>query len=473
MTAPNQNLEEDLIGLLLDWPDRYFDVAERLRPEHFQIPFCRAAFAAITAVHREGVSFTLSMVEDRIERAPQGVTVSAYLARLKIEAQEHNGVHVEQLADKLVKAFDDETLMQTAHAAPKIIRAALDKGEDVVAAAATLIAKITGALPDRGGAQSFDLVDLLKASARRLADRSDGTEDKSIVRTGIGDLDAMIGGFRGGELIVAGGASGFGKTALATQIAYYVAMCGLPVDMFQLEMGAEQLADRQMVGLARIPARLMRGGGANVDEIERALEAADRAEKEIRRFFKVRAFRGGTMAQVRTIALGRKAREGRLGLLVIDHSKLIRTGGSLDAGPLIPRMAAAYEMAKDLAKEVDTPVLMLSQLTREGLKQGYGAKRIRDLRPRRDYLYGGGDPVEFADMVLLGHRPAEEWRRCEPSTRSEEEHAEWHRQLDYWENKAEIIVDKFRGGREGRSVTLIWNGDATRFDDMPALEPGF
>jgi replicative DNA helicase len=86
MSSHVNTIEEDLIGLLLSNPDRYFYVAEDLRPEHFQVATCRAVFKAIVSIMTDGMPCTTAVIEDRMEKVNPGVPIRFYLGRIKIEA---------------------------------------------------------------------------------------------------------------------------------------------------------------------------------------------------------------------------------------------------------------------------------------------------------------------------------------------------------------------------------------------------
>lgn len=464
-----QRREMVFVGRLVDNPDLAYQAIEMVAPEHIRTPDVRKVYTAIVSLASETSRVTPIMIADRVTTLTGVDDVLTYLLSLADLARFEDPFEV--VAGQIREAATWASMDAINRYAPKVAQSIRQAGGDPQEAVAALIERLTSSLPSGRDKASALLVDLMAEAAKELDQTNAAGGAMEVVTTGIDDLDALIGGFVPGELVIIAGSSGFGKTTIGTQIAYHVAH-SLPVEMYQLEMGGKAAAKRTLAGLAEIPARLMRGGYANVDEIERAYQAVQTAKDAIRSNFVMRWPRNCKVSQVRTAALARKSRDGRIGLIVVDHSKLIRVGGKVDAD-VIARMAAAFEQLKDLAKEVEAPVVVLAQLTREGLKRRFNAKRIRDLRPRREDIYGGGDPIEFADLVLLGHRPAEAWKECEPPTRDEEAHAEWHRQLDYWSDKGEVIVDKFRGGREGQSVTLRWNGARSRFEDIPVMEPEF
>ena len=140
-------------------------------------------------------------------------------------------------------------------------------------------------------------------------------------------------------------------------------------------------------------------------------------------------------------------------------------------GTNVGRIAQVMDDIKALAKEAECTGLMLSQMTREGVKRlTSGGFEIKDLRPNKYDLYGGGDMEEYADVILLAHRPEMVLPDVEPPFNKPDRHQEWMIMKNIWEGKGEIIAAKVRNGQPGRRVQMKWNGARTMYEPMPVFE---
>ena len=177
---------------------------------------------------------------------------------------------------------------------------------------------------------------------------------------------------------------------------------------------------------------------------------------------------------MRTRALARRGKEGDLGLIVVDHNKLVRlpptVRGFMD---LVSRIGFVMDELKALAKEAECPLLLLAQMTRESQKRAVRERSfdINVLRPNRDDLFGGGAMVEFADVVMLAHRPDQVLPKVQPSF-NHPDHGDWMEMCNIWKDKVELVADKVRQGRPGRTARMVWNGDKTMVEPMKSEEDG-
>jgi replicative DNA helicase len=259
--------------------------------------------------------------------------------------------------------------------------------------------------------------------------------------TGFIDLDNQLTGLHGGELIVLAARPGIGKTSLAMNMAIHVALHEkLPVAVFSLEMPSAQLVTRMLATHARIDMKKLRGGRLAPNEEERISEAANE-------LFGVKLYvddSGGLSSfDLRAKARRLKQKHEKLGLIVIDYLQLMHQKGKVESRQL--EVAEISRALKQLAKELDVPIIALSQLNRKVEERKGGKPMLSDLRE-------SGAIEQDADVVMFIHRddgdengdgaPPQDHRSAIP---------------------VELIVAKQRNGPVG-SVDLVFLPELTRFE---------
>jgi len=274
-----------------------------------------------------------------------------------------------------------------------------------------------------------------------------GAEEVTGVRTGFYDLDRYTAGLQKGDLIVLAARPSMGKTALALNIAEHVAVREeLPVLVFSMEMGAAQLAVRMVGSLGRIDQQHLRTGALKDDEWTRLTEAVDQLGKVSLYIDETAAL---NPAELRARAR-RMARQfgGTLGLIVVDYLQLM----SGSAGSEENRATELGEISrglKALAKELQCPVIALSQLNRS-------VETRNDKRPLMSDLRESGAIEQDADVIMFIYRD-DYYNKMDGPTPSKEP------------GVAEVIIGKQRNGPVG-TVKLTFLKPLTRFDNMAAGE---
>ncbi|MEW6430470.1 MAG: replicative DNA helicase [Myxococcota bacterium] len=280
--------------------------------------------------------------------------------------------------------------------------------------------------------EALDLLDKMKQSSSGIT----GTA------TGFIDLDNQLTGLHGGELIILAARPGIGKTSLAMNIAIHVALHEkLPVAIFSLEMPSVQLLTRMLATHARIDMKKLRGGRLARNEEERISEAANE-------LYGLKMYiddSGGLSSfDLRAKARRLKQKEGQIGLIVIDYLQLMHQKGKVESRQL--EVAEISRALKQLAKELDTPILALSQLNRKVEERKGGKPMLSDLRE-------SGAIEQDADVVLFIHRDEEgDGEGGEPSSQP-------YRSAI----PVELIVAKQRNGPVG-SIDLVFLAELTRFE---------
>jgi replicative DNA helicase len=274
-----------------------------------------------------------------------------------------------------------------------------------------------------------------------------GAEDVTGVRTGFYDLDRYTAGLQKGDLIVLAARPSMGKTALALNIAEHVAVREeLPVLVFSMEMGAAQLAVRMVGSLGRIDQQHLRTGALRDDEWTRLTEAVDQLGK-VSMFIDETAALNPAELRARARRMARQF-GGTLGLIVVDYLQLM-SGSSGSDENRATELGEISRGLKALAKELQCPVMALSQLNRS-------VETRNDKRPLMSDLRESGAIEQDADVIMFIYRD-DYYNKMDGPTPSKEP------------GVAEVIISKQRNGPVG-TVKLTFLKPLTRFDNMAAGE---
>ena len=292
----------------------------------------------------------------------------------------------------------------------------------------------------RGGAGFQPMDKLVQALIDRVQElEANGSEDVTGIRTGFYDLDRMTAGLQKGDLIVLAARPSMGKTAFALNIAEHVAVQeGLPVAVFSMEMGASQLALRVVGSLGRIDQQHLRTGRLRDDEWERLPEAASKLSEAP---MCIDESPGLNPAELRARAR-RLARQygGTLGLIVIDYLQWMSGSSTSSDENRATVLGEISRGMKGLAKELQCPVLALSQLNRS-------VETRPDKRPMMSDLRESGAIEQDADVIMFIYRD------------------DYYNKDSKEPGVAEIVLAKQRNGPVG-TVKLTFLKPLTRFDNL-------
>ena len=289
---------------------------------------------------------------------------------------------------------------------------------------------------NRQGFQAMDtlVVDLLD----RVQEMADNPNDVTGVPTGFYDLDRMTAGFQAGDLIVLAARPSMGKTALAINIAEHVALNeGLPVAVFSMEMGAAQLAVRIVGSIGRIDQSHLRTGKLTDEEWPRLTEAIEKLRTIS---LHIDESAGLTSSELRANARRLSRQCGKLGLIVVDYLQLM-SGSSNDGENRATELGEISRGLKMLAKELQCPVIALSQLNRS-------VETRPDKRPMMSDLRESGAIEQDADIIMFIYRDEYYTKDAckEPGV-------------------AEVIIAKQRNGPTG-VVKLAFLKPITKFESL-------
>ncbi len=297
----------------------------------------------------------------------------------------------------------------------------------------------------RSGQGFQDIKELLPEVAERIdmLFSRDNPSDVTGIPTGFTDLDSMTSGFQGGELIIVAGRPSMGKTAFALNVAENVALglggldSGLPVAVFSMEMASTQLAMRMIGSVGRLDQHRMRTGRLEDEDWEKLTTALGRLN-EAPIFIDEGAGLSSFDVRARARRLHRQC--GKLGLIVVDYLQLMSAPAGKQGENRATEISEISRSLKALAKELDVPVVALSQLNRS-------VEQRSDKRPVMSDLRESGAIEQDADLILFIYRD----EVYDPNSEDK--------------GTAEIIVGKQRNGPIGR-VKLTFIGQHTRFENF-------
>ncbi|MBI1385641.1 MAG: replicative DNA helicase [Rhizobiales bacterium] len=462
----NIEAEQALLGALLRNNEAHDRVSSFLKADHFYEPLHGRIFDLISQLVGAGKSASPITLKTFLESAePVGeLTVPQYLVRLVASAPAiinvaEYGRAIYDLAVRRSLITIGEDLVNVAYDSPIEL-----PPERQIEEAESRLYSLAETGKYGQGFESFNhavsqAVDMAAAAYQR-----DG--GLSGIATGLRDLDAKMGGLQSSDLIILAGRPSMGKTSLATNIAFNIAQAyrpgtdgsgraanGAVVGFFSLEMSSEQLATRILAEAAEVPSEKIRRGMIDSDEFQR-LSGAAKAISTLPLYIDQTG--GLTIAQLAARARRLKRQKG-VGLLVVDYIQLLSGSSRSQAGGRVQEITEITTGLKALAKELQVPIIALSQLSRQ-------VESREDKRPQLSDLRESGSIEQDADVVMFVFREEYYLERTEPRP-DDPKYAEWRQKREAVRGQAEVIIGKQRHGPTG-TVVLQFEGAITRFSDL-------
>ncbi|MEX0980012.1 MAG: replicative DNA helicase [Gemmatimonadota bacterium] len=430
-------------GMLID-PDSVPRAVEHVNDTMFYREAHRRLFRTMVRLFEQGVIVDVITVADALKKQGELESVGgvAYLAEVldAVPTAANIEYHAKIVAEKAV-------LRRLIDASSEIIRDVYDQGErgiaEVVDQAEQRIFQVAQS-HDRGGFvwikeilwPTFEHIDELQKSAGGLTG----------VPSGFAHLDHMTTGLQKGDLIIVAARPSMGKTSWVLNVAQNAAIDhNVSVAIFSLEMSKEQLVQRLLCAEGRVDAQKLRSGRLSPDEHGRLASAAAKLNTAP---IWIDDSPGASVLEMRAKARRLKA-DTDIGLLIIDYMQLM-TGGSR----IENRQQEVSEISrglKALARELEVPVISLSQLSR-------GPEQRTDHRPQLSDLRDSGSIEQDADLVMFLYRP--EYYALRDGTGQAVD-----KDGNSLEGSAELIIGKQRNGPTG-TVKLYFHKDYTRFDSV-------
>ena len=473
----NTEAEQALLGAILINNAAWHRVSEFLLAEHFGNAVHGRIYDAIAKLIERGQianPITLKNLFDQ-DGALIEIGGALYLAQLAQSAvtiinDEHYGrtIHELHLRRELITIGQDVVTEAYQHDLDDPAVEQIERAEQKLFDLAT-----TGQA--EGGLRPFNAALATAITMAQAAFKRDG---KTVgVATGFGDLDKKLGGLHPSDLIILAGRPSMGKSALATNIAFYAAKAyretrgadgratvedGAVAGFFSLEMSAEQLATRILAEESGTSSDKIRRGEVRREDFDKFVMASQQLAALPLYIDDTPSL---SISALRTRARRLKRQHG-LGLIVIDYLQLMRPSAQNRAiDSRVQEVSDITRGLKAVAKELDVPVLACAQLSR-------AVEQREDKRPMLSDLRESGSIEQDADVVMFVFREEYYLSRGEPMRRPEESDERFNMRYDDWKQRleqvhatAEVLVSKQRHGPIGK-VTLRFDGETTKFSSF-------
>ena len=473
----NVEAEAAMLGAMMIDNRLADDIVDRLEPAHFYEPVHGRVFAAIKTLRAQDMLATPVTLKPMFD-ADEGMKElggPAYLATLTGSGAGLIGAR--QFAQQI---YDLAMLRSLVTVGRTLVDRAMDTSEEVnpraqIEAAEEELFKVAS---DGGAESSVKTFAQATTMAVKMAERAlNSGGNVSGITTGFDTINAKIGGMHHSDLMILAGRPGMGKTSLATNIAFNAAKrwmrdmqdgiapaqsVGAKVAFFSLEMSADQLATRILAEQSGISSESLRMG--KISRAEFAQLAAAAAELETLPLF-IDDTGGLSISSLHTrVRRLQRRHNNEIGLVVVDYLQLLTGSGKSTDGNRVQEISEISRGLKTLAKDLNVPVMALSQLSR-------AVEQREDKRPQLSDLRESGSIEQDADMVWFVYREDYYVAAKEPKRPVEgddakvfEDHTRWATDMERVFGLAELIVAKQRHGATGK-VTLKFDPRITKFSD--------
>lgn len=464
----NIEAEQQLLGAILSSNEVLDRIDDLVKPDHFYDPVHAEIFATSAGRITKGLQTDATTLKNFLSghEGLKALGGAEYLLRLQLSAVATTAARdYAQLIHDLAVRRELIDLGRRVADRAQTVRDDTPPDEQIVEAEAELFQLASSGTASKGF-QSFlkaltDAVDIANAAYNR-----DG--GLAGLSTGLADMDKMLGGLHNSDLLILAGRPSMGKTSLATNIAFNIARAhrrgqrpdgtegsvqGGVVGFFSLEMSAAQLAQRVLSEASEVPSEQIRKGDLNEKEFQRYLHAAQELEACPLYIDDTPAL---PIAQVAARARRLKRSPQGLDLLVIDYLQLLRGSGRSENR--VNEISEITQGLKAIAKELNIPVIALSQLSRQ-------VEQREDKRPQLSDLRESGSIEQDADVVMFVYRGEYYKEREKPGEDNLEAMATWQQDMDALHGKAEVIVGKQRHGPVG-TIELSFDGRFTKFGNL-------
>lgn len=436
LRIPPHNIEAEqaLLGSIMLRPDAMYEVMEVLTPQSFYSQKNAQVYEAMLELFTKRSPTDMLTVASRLQEknALEEVGGNSYLAELvnsvpsAANAQYYAAIiQKKSLARNLISAADH--ISNLGYDEEQEIEEILDQAQKRVFEVA-----------DVGSIHKFvELKGELDEAWERLDRLHNSTDGLRGVPSGFKALDDKLSGFQKSDLIILAARPSMGKTSLALDIARQAAVQhNVPVGIFSLEMSSQQLVDRMLAAQANVDAWKLRTGRLNREDdfaaIRHSLDELSKAP------IYIDDQPGNNILKMRAVARRLKSEKG-LGMLIVDYLQLMMPTQSRGSDNVVQQVTEISRSLKNLARDLDIPVIALSQLSRAAAQSGE--------KPKLHHLRDSGSIEQDADVVMFIHR--------EDKMKDDTEKT----------NIAEILIEKHRNGETGK-VELYFNEKKATFQSL-------
>lgn len=466
----NFEAEQGLLGMLLIDNQNLERVSEIIRPHHFSHPSHQNIYATIEKMIEMGLEAKHTTLKDYFEKDQglESVGGAQYLAELANEVPLLNNVrdYANTIYDRYLRR---EIIRMNQDISSEAFNFNIEKNAtQIIEQAESKLFSLSESGVSQGGFQTLRDSIVTAIEIAEKAYKSDG--HVTGITTGLKDLDHKLGGLHPSDLLILAARPSMGKTSLAVNVAYNAAKAyaesggtqGGAVGFFSLEMSADQLATRILSDESGISGDDIRKGNIKESDFRKFVEASQKLSQVPLYIDDTPAL---SIGAVRTRARRLKRQFG-LDMLVIDYLQLLQGSGSAQsAGNRVLEISEITRGLKAIAKELNIPVIALSQLSR-------AVEQREDKRPMLSDLRESGSIEQDSDVVMFIYRREYYLSREEPERKPGEDdskfadrYEKWQQDLGDCNNTADVIVAKQRHGPIG-SVSLFFDASVTRFSDL-------
>ncbi len=439
---PPQSAESEMavLGAIMMRPDAIHEIIDIVRSEAFYAERHKIIYETMLELHGTGKPIDILSLSNRLQEKSKidQVGGKSYLAELSESVP--SSANVKHYAEIVQKKSMMRGLIKASEAISALGYDEIRHIDELMDEAEKRIFEVTNI----SSTQSFVAIkDSLGETWDRIERLSNSEDTLRGVPTGFKALDAKLSGLQPSDLIILAARPSVGKTSFALELARQAAVNhGISVGIFSLEMGAQQLIDRMLSSQARIDLWKLRTGKIrDADDFDRIRDALDILSKAP---IYIDDEPGKTVLSMRAVARRLKS-EKDLGLVIVDYLQLAAPSITRASDNMVQQVTEISRSLKSLARELNVPVLALSQLSRAVESRG-GKPRLSDLRD-------SGSIEQDADVVMFIHR--------EDKGKDESERT----------NIAEILIEKHRNGPTGR-VELFFDAEHASFRDLDKSEYG-
>lgn len=421
LRVPPQNVDAEaaLLGSIMLRPDALYEVLDLVRPESFYSERHRIVFRTMLELFGKNTPIDLLSLTSRLKETELLDQVGGSAALASFIQSVPSSTNVRHYAEIVRKK---QIMRDLIGAADVIAALGYEEAEDIE----ELLDKAEKSIFDITNVSNIhkyvELKDTLAEAWERLDRLHKSKDELRGIPTGFKELDNKLAGFQKSDLIILAARPSMGKTSLALDIARQAAVNhNVAVGIFSLEMSSQQLVDRMLAAEARVDAWKLRTGKLSVEsEFNKIRDSLDKLSKAP---IYIDDQPGNNILKIRSIARRLKS-DKKLGLVIVDYLQLMVPTMSRSSDNLVQQVTEISRSLKHLARELDVPVLALSQLSRAVESRG-GKPRLSDLRD-------SGSIEQDADVVMFIHRDD---KYNENSDRP---------------NIAEIMIEKHRNGPTGK-----------------------
>ena len=432
--VPPQDIEAEqaVIGSMLTDQDAVIAAIEKLKPEDFYREDNKLIYSAILNIYNRAEPIDIITLKAELSSMGKIDAVGGleYIAKLPEKVPTTANV------DRYIKIVEDKAMLRRLiKTANEILSLGYDQTEDVEAVMDSAEKKIFDVMQKKNQKGYTSIKDILVESFTKLEELYNQKQHITGVPSGFADLDKLTAGFHGSEFILIAARPAMGKSAFALNIGTYAATrANVPVAVFSLEMAKEQMGNRILCSEALVDSNHVRTGDLNDEELSKLAEASGILSQA--QIF-IDDTPGISVMEIR--ARCRKLKiEQHIGLVIIDYLQLIQ--GSGKSAGREQEIAEISRSLKILAKELEVPVIALSQLSR-------AVESRPDHRPMLSDLRESGSIEQDADIVMFLYRD------------------DYYNEDSPEKNVAEVIIAKQRAGSTG-TVKLAWVGEYTKFANL-------